>query len=115
MTYDSSYDAVIIKRAPRDAPLDILGVELQVLSDGAEFVGWYNDHPDSSPQWPRAESVAVIGGGTTSHSTSPVCLAEAAICCGLDVFDRTGDRCSRSRSSCPARTVALLLNGCAAR
>src|SRR3546814_19340113 len=44
----SSYDAVIIATgAPRDALLDIPGVELPGSFGAADFVGWYNDHPDA--------------------------------------------------------------------
>ena len=58
----SSYDAVIIATgALRDAPLDIPGVELSGSFGAADFVGWYNDHPDAPQHWPlHAESVAVM-------------------------------------------------------
>ena len=75
----SSYDAVIIATgAPRDALLDIPGVELPGSFGAADFVGWYNDHPDSSPQWPlNTESVAVIGGGNVALDVTRMLLADA--------------------------------------
>ncbi|XGU21823.1 FAD-dependent oxidoreductase [Rhodococcus sp. 3Y1] len=95
----SSYDAVIIATgAPRDAPLDILGVELPGSFGGAEFVGWYNDHPDSSPQWPlNAESVAVIGGGNVALDVTRMLLAEAQSLQATDVSDQVREGIAGSR------------------
>ncbi|MDV6277412.1 FAD-dependent oxidoreductase [Rhodococcus erythropolis] len=83
----SSYDAVIIATgAPRDAPLDIPGVELPGSFGGADFVGWYNDHPDSSPQrLLNAESVAVIGGGNVALDVTRMLLAEVQSLLATDV------------------------------
>ncbi|WP_328599973.1 FAD-dependent oxidoreductase, partial [Rhodococcus sp. (in: high G+C Gram-positive bacteria)] len=95
----SSYDAVIIATgAPRDAPLDIPGVELPGSFGGAEFVGWYNDHPDSSPQWPlNAESVAVIGGGNVALDVIRMLLAEAQSLQATDVSDQVREGIAGSR------------------
>ncbi|MBT2264580.1 FAD-dependent oxidoreductase [Rhodococcus erythropolis] len=85
----TSYDAVIIATgAPRDVPLDIPGVDLPGSFGSADFVSWYNDHPDSSPQWPlNAESVAVIGGGNVALDVTRMLLTEAQSLQATDVSD----------------------------
>jgi len=63
-----AYDAVIVATgADRDAELDIPGIELPGSYGGAEFVAWYDGHPDAPRSWPLdAESVAVIGAGNVA-------------------------------------------------
>ncbi|MDQ0735913.1 FAD-dependent oxidoreductase [Arthrobacter agilis] len=62
------YDAVIFATgAIRDADLDIPGVELDGSFGGADFVSWYDGHPDVSRDWPlEAREVAVIGNGNVA-------------------------------------------------
>ena len=95
----SSYDAVIIATgAPRDAPLDIPGVELPGSFGGAEFVGWYNDHPDAPQHWPMyAESVAVIGGGNVALDVTRMLLVEAQSLQAKDVSDEVREGIAGSR------------------
>lgn len=89
---------IIATGAPRDAPLDVPGVELPGSFGGAEFVGWYNDHPDSSPQWPlNAESVAVIGGGNVALDVTRMLLAEAQSLQATDVSDQVREGIAGSR------------------
>lgn len=61
------YDAVIFATgARRDRDLDIPGIELKGSFGGADFVSWYDGHPDAPREWPfdpAAESVAVLGVG----------------------------------------------------
>ncbi|OUM40172.1 FAD-dependent oxidoreductase [Arthrobacter sedimenti] len=62
------YDAVIFATgAIRDADLDIPGIDLEGSFGGADFVSWYDGHPDVSRDWPlEAKEVAVIGNGNVA-------------------------------------------------
>ncbi|PPF29633.1 MULTISPECIES: FAD-dependent oxidoreductase [unclassified Rathayibacter] len=66
------YHAVIFATgAVRDAPLDVPGVELQGSYGAADFVSWFDGHPDVSRTWPlEASSVAVIGNGNVALDVS---------------------------------------------
>jgi ferredoxin--NADP+ reductase len=59
------YDAVVFTTgAEKDRDLDVPGVELPGSFGGAEFVSWFDGHPDVSRDWPlEAESIAVVGAG----------------------------------------------------
>ncbi|MBC7402065.1 MAG: FAD-dependent oxidoreductase, partial [Microbacteriaceae bacterium] len=59
------YNAVIFSTgAVRDADLDIPGIDLDGSYGAAEFVSWYDGHPDVPRGWPlEAKQVAVIGNG----------------------------------------------------
>ncbi len=61
------YDAVIFATGARaDRDLDIPGIDLKGSFGAADFVSWYDGHPDVPREWafdPQAESVAVIGAG----------------------------------------------------
>ncbi|AWB88306.1 FAD-dependent oxidoreductase [Salinibacterium hongtaonis] len=62
------YNAVIFSTgAVQDAPLDIPGIDLPRSYGAAEFVNWYDGHPDFPREWPlETESVAVIGNGNVA-------------------------------------------------
>ncbi|KAE8763410.1 FAD-dependent oxidoreductase [Georgenia thermotolerans] len=62
------YDAVIFSTgSDRDAPLNIPGVELPGSFGAADFVSWYDGHPDVPRTWPlEAKEVAVIGVGNVA-------------------------------------------------
>ncbi len=62
------YHAVIFATgAVRDAELDIPGIGLPGSYGAADFVSWYDGHPDSPREWPLdAESIAVIGNGNVA-------------------------------------------------
>ena len=62
------YNAVIFSTgAIRDAPLVIPGIDLPGSYGAADFVSWYDGHPDVPREWPLdAESVAVIGNGNVA-------------------------------------------------
>ena len=62
------YHAVIFATgAIRDAPLDIPGIDLPGSYGAAEFVSWYDGHPDVPREWPLdATSVAVVGNGNVA-------------------------------------------------
>ncbi|MDK1326870.1 FAD-dependent oxidoreductase [Arthrobacter sp. zg-Y1143] len=62
------YDAIIFATgAIKDAPLNVPGVELEGSFGGADFVSWYDGHPDVPREWPLdAKEVAVIGNGNVA-------------------------------------------------
>ncbi|OFI37357.1 pyridine nucleotide-disulfide oxidoreductase [Arthrobacter sp. SW1] len=66
--FRSFYDAVIFSTgAIKDAELDIPGIELEGSYGGADFVSWYDGHPDVSREWPlEAKEIAVIGNGNVA-------------------------------------------------
>lgn len=74
------YDAVILATgALRDAPLDIPGIDLPGSYGAADFVAWYDGHPDVSREWPLDQSeVAVIGNGNVALDVARV-LAKHAV------------------------------------
>lgn len=68
------YDAVIIATgADRDAPLNIPGIDLPESFGAADFVSWYDGHPDYPRTWPlNAQSVAVFGVGNVALDVARV-------------------------------------------
>jgi len=62
------YHAVIFSTgAISDQELDLPGVTLQGSYGAADFVSWYDGHPDVPRSWPlEAKSVAVIGNGNVA-------------------------------------------------
>ena len=62
------YHAVIFSTgAVRDAELRIPGIELPGSYGAADFVSWYDGHPDYPREWPlEAESIAVVGNGNVA-------------------------------------------------
>ena len=59
------YDAVVFTTgAEKDRDLDIPGIDLPGSYGGADFVSWYDGHPDVPRSWPlEARSIAVVGAG----------------------------------------------------
>jgi ferredoxin/flavodoxin---NADP+ reductase len=62
------YHAVIFSTgAIRDAELDIPGIDAQGSYGAADFVSWYDGHPDYPREWPLdAQSVGIIGNGNVA-------------------------------------------------
>ncbi len=62
------YNAVIFATgAIKDADLDIPGVDAVGSFGAADFVSWYDGHPDFPREWPLdAASVAVLGNGNVA-------------------------------------------------
>jgi ferredoxin--NADP+ reductase len=62
------YNAVIFSTgAIKDADLEIPGVDLPGSHGAADFVSWYDGHPDVPREWPLdATSVAVVGNGNVA-------------------------------------------------
>ncbi|KTR04010.1 MULTISPECIES: FAD-dependent oxidoreductase [Curtobacterium] len=73
------YHAVLFSTgAIKDADLDIPGVELEGSYGAADFVSWFDGHPDVPRTWPlEAESVAVIGNGNVALDVSRILAKHA--------------------------------------
>ena len=73
------YDAVVIATgAMTDRALGIPGEELPGSFGAADFVSWYDAHPDVPRTWPlEARSVAVLGAGNVALDVARV-LAKTA-------------------------------------
>jgi ferredoxin--NADP+ reductase len=53
--------------ATKDAPLEIDGIDLHGSYGAADFVSWYDGHPDVPREWPlEAKEIAVIGNGNVA-------------------------------------------------
>ncbi|MGB3602131.1 FAD-dependent oxidoreductase [Gordonia sp. (in: high G+C Gram-positive bacteria)] len=68
------YDAIVFSTgATDDRGLKIPGVDLERSYGAAEFVAWYDGHPDFSREWPlEEEKVAVIGVGNVALDVARV-------------------------------------------
>ncbi|TAM66904.1 MAG: pyridine nucleotide-disulfide oxidoreductase [Microbacteriaceae bacterium] len=68
------YDAVIFATgAARDAALTVPGIDLPGSYGAADFVSWYDGHPDVSRDWPLdAREIAVVGNGNVALDVARV-------------------------------------------
>ena len=68
------YDAIIIATgANADAPLEIPGIDLEGSYGAADFVSWYDGHPDYPRTWPlEAKEIAVLGVGNVALDVARV-------------------------------------------
>lgn len=68
------YDAVIVATGARsDRDLGIPGEDLRGSYGAADFVSWYDSHPDAPTTWPlEAEHVAVLGAGNVALDVARV-------------------------------------------
>ncbi|MFD3452019.1 FAD-dependent oxidoreductase [Streptomyces sp. NPDC058691] len=73
------YDAVVFSTGARsDRALDIPGIDLHASYGAADFVSWYDGHPDGPRDWPlTAEKVAVLGVGNVALDVARI-LAKTA-------------------------------------
>jgi len=73
------YDAVIFSTGSiRDAALPIPGIELEGSFGAADFVSWYDGHPDVPRTWPlEAQHVAVIGAGNVALDVARILAKHA--------------------------------------
>ncbi|MFY9262220.1 MAG: FAD-dependent oxidoreductase [Actinomycetaceae bacterium] len=62
------YDAILLSTgADRDRPFNIPGADLPEVYGAADFVYWYDGHPDYPRTWPlEAKEVAVFGVGNVA-------------------------------------------------
>lgn len=73
------YDAVIFATgAIKDADLPIPGIDLDGSFGAADFVSWYDGHPDVPREWPlTAQHVAVLGAGNVALDVARVLAKHA--------------------------------------
>jgi len=73
------YNAVIFATgAIRDASLNIEGIDAEGSYGAADFVSWFDGHPDVSREWPLdARQVAVIGNGNVALDVSRMLVKRA--------------------------------------
>lgn len=70
------YNAVIFATgAIRDADLNIPGIDLDGSYGAADFVNWYDAHPDFPREWPlNAKEIAVIGNGNVALDVARILI-----------------------------------------
>ncbi len=77
----SFYDAVVFATgARRDRDLELPGIDLHGSFGAADFVYWYDGHPDAERTWdfqPHAKQVAVLGVGNVGLDVARI-LAKTA-------------------------------------
>ncbi|MET3636936.1 FAD-dependent oxidoreductase [Curtobacterium oceanosedimentum] len=73
------YNAVLFSTgAIKDAELDVPGIDLDGSYGAADFVSWFDGHPDVPRTWPlTASSVAVIGNGNVALDVSRILAKHA--------------------------------------
>jgi ferredoxin/flavodoxin---NADP+ reductase len=73
------YDAVIFSTGSiRDAALPIPGIDLPESLGAADFVSWYDGHPDVPRTWPlQAKEVAVLGAGNVALDVARILAKHA--------------------------------------
>lgn len=83
------YDAVIFSTgAMADRQLDIPGIDLDGCHGAADFVSWYDGHPDVPRTWPlNATSVAVLGVGNVALDVARVLAKTADELLSTDIPD----------------------------
>ena len=73
------YDAIIFSTGSiRDAALPIPGIDLPESYGAADFVSWYDGHPDVARTWPlEAREVAVLGAGNVALDVARILAKHA--------------------------------------
>jgi len=101
------YDAVILATgAPHDRKLGIPGEDLPGVIGSAEFVGWYNGHPDFADLDPPLDSThaAVIGNGNVALDCARILSKTRHEFEGSDIVGHALDALDRSA----VRTITIL-------
>jgi ferredoxin--NADP+ reductase len=101
------YDAVILAiGAPHDRKLGIEGEDLPGVVGSAEFVGWYNGHPDFSNLAPPLDGtdVAVVGNGNVALDCARILSKNHHEFEGSDIVGHALDALDQSA----VRTVTIL-------
>ena len=82
-----NYHAVIFATgAIKDAALDIPGVEFDGSHGAADFVSWYDGHPDYPRTWPlEAKEIAVLGNGNVALDVARVLVKLPDDMLGTDI------------------------------
>jgi len=75
----SCHAVIFATGAAVDRPLPIPGIDLPGSFGAADFVAWYNGHPDAPRDWPlAAREVAVIGAGNVALDVARMLAKPAA-------------------------------------
>ena len=93
------YDAVILAiGAPHDRKLGIPGEDLPGVIGSAEFVGWYNGHPDFADLAPPLDGshAAVIGNGNVALDCARILSKTRAEFDGSDIVGHALDALDKS-------------------
>jgi ferredoxin--NADP+ reductase len=101
------YDAVILATgAPHDRKLGIPGEDLPGVIGSAEFVGWYNGHPDFADLDPPLDGThaAVIGNGNVALDCARILSKTRNEFEGSDIVGHALDALDRSA----IRTITIL-------
>src|SRR5688500_2107851 len=101
------YDAVILAiGAPHDRRLGIPGEDLRGVIGSAEFVGWYNGHPDFADLDPRLDGAhaAVIGNGNVALDVARILAKTRAEFTGSDIVGHALEALDQSA----IRTITIL-------
>jgi ferredoxin--NADP+ reductase len=101
------YDAVILATgAPHDRKLGIPGEDLPGVVGSAEFVGWYNGHPEFADLDPflGGTHAAVIGNGNVALDCARILSKTRAEFEGSDIVNHALDALDKSA----IRTVTIL-------
>ena len=101
------YDAVVLATgAPHDRKLGIPGEDLPGVVGSAEFVGWYNGHPDFADLDPPLSGTyaAVIGNGNVALDCARILSKTRAEFEGSDIVGHALDALDHSA----IRTITLL-------
>ncbi len=83
------YNAVIFSTgAIKDAALNIPGIELDGSYGAADFVNWYDAHPDFAREWPlNAKEIAVIGNGNVALDVARILVKHPEQLLSTDIPD----------------------------
>jgi len=83
------YDAVVLATgSPNDAPLGIPGEGLKGSHGSAEFVSWYDGHPDGPRTWPlAAREIAILGVGNVALDIARILAKAFADLASTDIPD----------------------------
>lgn len=94
-----AYDAVVITTgADQDVSFDVPGADLPQSFGAAEFVAWYDGHPEAPPRWNlEAECVAVIGAGNVALDVTRMLAKHAVHLRSTDTPDHVLDQLGGSR------------------
>ena len=101
------YDAVVLATgAPLDRKLGIPGEDLPGVVGSAEFVGWYNGHPDFADLNPPLDgaNVAVIGNGNVALDCARILSKTRSEFDGSDIVNHAID----ALESSGVKTVTIL-------
>ncbi len=101
------YDAVVLATgAPHDRKLGIPGEDLPGVVGSAEFVGWYNGHPDFAGLDPplAGSHAAVIGNGNVALDCARILAKTQAEFTGSDIVGHALAALDRSA----IRTITIL-------